>query len=267
MINYKNFYGFQKEPFPQIIDVKSIYHFPGIEEMEARFNFAVDSGMVLVITGAIGAGKSTFLRYACSKFHPAKYKIIPVVANSGSMLEMMRQIALGFQIENGSSSITRISKEIKQAMTDFFSKKTTPVLVIDEAHLMREAIFREIHTLLQLEMSSDKIMPLILSGQVILVDKLKYHSANALASRVMGKAHIEGLDLQRMSEYLLHHLKIAGIKDMLYNEASVMAIHQGSGGILRKANMLARGALLAAAFKKSRMVTAEHVRLAATELI
>jgi hypothetical protein len=46
-----------------------------------------------------------------------------------------------------------------------------------------------------------------------------------------------------------------------------MAIHQGSGGILRKANMLARGALLAAAFKKSRMVTAEHVRLAATELI
>jgi type II secretory pathway predicted ATPase ExeA len=132
---------------------------------------------------------------------------------------------------------------------------------------MREAIFREIHTLLQLEMSSDKIMPLILSGQVILVDKLKYHSANALASRVMGKAHIEGLDLQRMSEYLLHHLKIAGIKDMLYDEASVMAIHQGSGGILRKANMLARGALLAAAFKNSRMVTAEHVRLAATELI
>jgi type II secretory pathway predicted ATPase ExeA len=106
----------------------------------------------------------------------------------------------------------------------------------------------------------------ILSGQVILVDKLKYHSANALASRVMGKAHIEGLDL-RMSEYLLHHLKFAGIKDMLYDEASVMAIHQGSGEILRKANMLARGALLAAAFKKSNMVTAEHVRLAATELI
>jgi hypothetical protein len=39
---------------------------------------------------------------------------------------------------------------------------------------------------------------------------------------------------------------------MLYDEASVMAIHQGSGGILRKANMLARGALLAAALKKSR---------------
>jgi len=267
MINYKNFHGFTKDPFPQIMDVKNIYNFPGIEEMESRFNFTVESGMVLVITGSIGAGKTTFLRYACSKFHPAKYKIISVVANSGSMLEMLRQIALGFQIETGTSSITRIFKEVKSAMSDFFSKKITPVLVIDEAHLMRETVFREIHTLLQLEMNSEKAMPLILTGQVILVDRLKYHSASAIASRVMGKAHMGGLDIQRMPEYLMHQLNVAGLKEMLYEQPAITAIHQGSGGILRKANMLARGALLAAAFKKSRVVTAEHVRLAATELI
>lgn len=103
MINYINFFGFQKEPFPQVIDASKIYHFPGIEEMNARFSFAVDSGMVLVITGAIGAGKSTFLRYACSKFHPSKYKVIPVIANSGSMLEILRQIASAFDIEAGSN--------------------------------------------------------------------------------------------------------------------------------------------------------------------
>ena len=267
MINYKNFHGFSKDPFPQIMDVNNIYKIPGIEEMEARFSFAVESCMVLVITGAIGAGKTTFLRYACSKFHPSKYKIISVIANSGSMLEMLRQIALGFQIETGTSSITRIFKEVKSAMSDFFSKKITPVLVIDEAHLMREAVFKEIHTLLQLGMNAEKAMPLILTGQVILVDKLKYHSASAIASRVMGKAHMEGLDLERMSEYLMYHLNVAGVKEMLYEEPAVKAIHQGSGGILRKANMLARGALLAAAFKKSGIVTAEHVRLAATELI
>ena len=78
---------------------------------------------------------------------------------------------------------------------------------------------------------------------------------------------IDGLDLQRMTEYLQHHLKIAGIKDMLYDEASVLAIHQGSGGILRKANFLARGSLLAAALKNSKLISAEHVRLAATELL
>ena len=267
MINYINFFGFQKEPFPQVIDISKIFHFPGIEEMNARFSFAVDSGMVLIITGAIGAGKTTFLRYACSKFHSAKYKVISVIANSGSLLEILRQIASAFGIEVGSNSISKLTKEIKLVMVDFFSKKMTPVLVIDEAHLMREAIFKEIHTLLQPSIDSEKLMPMILSGQLVLIDKLKYHSANALASRVMGKAHIDALDLQRMNEYLLHHLKIAGIKDMLYDEASVLAIHQGSGGILRKANLLARGALLAAALKNSKFVSPEHVRLAATELL
>ncbi|WP_413871364.1 hypothetical protein [Desulfobacula sp.] len=44
------------------------------------------------------------------------------------------------------------------------------------------------------------------------------------------------------------------------------AIHQGSGGLFRKANHLARGSIIVAARKKSAMVTAEHVRLAATEI-
>jgi general secretion pathway protein A len=46
----------------------------------------------------------------------------------------------------------------------------------------------------------------------------------------------------------------------------VTAIHQGSGGLYRKANHLARGAIVAAARSESASVTAEHVRLAATEL-
>lgn len=267
MSNYLNFYGFEKEPFPQIIDVKDIYRFPGLDEMMSRFTFAVDSGMVLVITGAIGSGKSTFLRYASSTFHPSKHRIVSVIASSGSLLEILRQIAISFDIETHSNSMARMTRAIKQVAQDLFAKKITPVLVIDEAHLMREAIFREIHTLIQPDLKSDKVMPLVLSGQISLIDKLKYHTAGALASRVMGKAYLENLDLQRMTEYLAHHLKAAGIKNMLFDEASVLAIHQGSGGIPRKANHLARGTLLAACLKNSKIISPEHVRLAATELL
>ena len=51
------------------------------------------------------------------------------------------------------------------------------------------------------------------------------------------------------------------------DETAITAIHQGSGGLLRKANHLARGALVAAANEKRQTASAEHVRLAATELI
>ena len=69
-----------------------------------------------------------------------------------------------------------------------------------------------------------------------------------------------------MQQYLAHHLSIVGVKTNLFEDAAITAIYQGSGGLLRKANHLARGALIAAAGKESMNVSAEHVRLAATEI-
>jgi type II secretory pathway predicted ATPase ExeA len=70
-----------------------------------------------------------------------------------------------------------------------------------------------------------------------------------------------------MEGYLVHHLSIAGVRERLFADEAVTAIHQGSGGLLRKANLLARGALIAAAAEQSHVVSAEHVRLAATEIL
>ena len=69
-----------------------------------------------------------------------------------------------------------------------------------------------------------------------------------------------------MESYLLHHLKLAGVRGNLFDEAAATAIHQGSAGLFRKANHLARGALIAAAQSQSTMVSAEHVRVASSEL-
>ena len=54
---------------------------------------------------------------------------------------------------------------------------------------------------------------------------------------------------------------------MIFDDAAVTAIHQGAGGLFRKANHLARGAMVAAARSESTVVTAENVWLAATELL
>jgi general secretion pathway protein A len=83
----------------------------------------------------------------------------------------------------------------------------------------------------------------------------------------VGRGHLEALGLEEMSSYLTHHLGIAGIKQNLFSEQAVNAIHQGSGGLLRRANNLARGALIAAAAEKCNLVSADHVRIASTEII
>jgi hypothetical protein len=91
--------------------------------------------------------------------------------------------------------------------------------------------------------------PIELIGQrvTLLLDKLLYHSSRPLASRVVGRSHLEGLKLKEMAGYLKHHPEIAGIREQLVSSEAVLAIHQASGGLLRKANLLAKGSLIAAA--------------------
>ena len=59
----------------------------------------------------------------------------------------------------------------------------TPVLIIDEASLMRLEVFAQIHTLSQFDMDSKPLLPIVLAGQNNLVDKLMFHTSRPLASR------------------------------------------------------------------------------------
>ncbi|MGM0597286.1 MAG: ExeA family protein, partial [Myxococcota bacterium] len=63
------------------------------------------------------------------------------------------------------------------------------------------------------------------------------------------------------------HLNIAGLNKNIFEKNAITAIYQSSGGLLRRANNLARAALISAASGQQMMVSAEHVRLAETELI
>ena len=132
---------------------------------------------------------------------------------------------------------------------------------------MRLEVFAQLHAISQFDMDSKPIMPIVLAGQNNLLDKLMFHTSRPLSSRVIGRSHLEGLKHKDMAAYINHHLQIAGIKEQLFSEEAVLAIHQGSGGLLRRANFLAKGALIAAAAEQCKVVSAEHVRMASTEII
>jgi type II secretory pathway predicted ATPase ExeA len=266
MLNYKSFFAFTRDPFGQDIKIDELHKTPALDDSADRFLYAVNLRAACVLTGEVGAGKSTALRYASSKLHPSMYKLIFLVANPGSPLEILRLLAFALDLENSNSS-AKLFKSIRASLLDTALLKQVPVLVIDEANLLRLDSLALLHTIAQFDMDSKPVMPIILAGQNNLLDKLSYHSSRPLASRVVGRTHLDGLKLDEMSHYLRHHLKIAGVTDGLFSDEAILAIHQNSGGLLRRANALARGSLVAAANEKLRVVAAEHVRIASTEII
>jgi general secretion pathway protein A len=267
MIALTNAYGFSCEPFGSNIPIDQLFPLPGLKPFLDRFDYAVHLGAVTVITGEVGAGKSTSLRAASARLHPAQYKLITLIATTGSMGELLRQICLELGTPEMVNSSAKLFKAIRNQLQDICQKKLTPVMIIDEAHLIRTEVFSQLHTLVQVPFDTQSLTPMVLSGQTTLIDKLLYHTARPFASRVLGRTHLEGLQLKDMQAYLLHHLKIAGGKAELLSDEAITAIHQSSGGLLRRANLLARGAFLAATQENCPTVTAEHVRIASTEIL
>jgi len=266
-MRYRTFFAFQKEPFSQDIRVDDLYLLPGLKAATERLMYAVELGAVSIVTGDVGSGKSTALRYASSKLHPSRYKVVSMVGTTGSIIDVMRLLCAGFDVEAYSNSLAKLTRILRAAIVETVQRKQVPVLIIDEASLLRLEVFAQLHAISQFEMDSKPLMPMVLAGQNNLIDNLMFHTSRPLASRVIGRSHMEGLKLKDMTGYIRHHLDVAGVKEQVFSEEAVLAIHQGSGGLLRRANLLAKGALVAAAAEKSQVVSAEHVRIASTEII
>lgn len=265
---YRAFFGFAREPFSAEMKVQEILQTEAVLAVADRVDYALRLGSMVMVTGEVGSGKSTALRFAMSRLHPSEYRVLWVTATSGSILELYRQIALELEVETATFSRALLTRKIRKSILDLvLGKKQKVVLLIDEASLLRLDVFAELHTLTQFEGDSKPLLPMILAGQNNLLDKLYWRTSLPLASRIVARSHLKGVDRQGMEDYLNHHLKIAGLDHSLFTEQAITAIHQGSGGLFRKANHLARGALIAAASEKCPQVSAEHVRLAATELI
>jgi len=267
MKNLRHHYGLRKDPFPQNIPVKNLYQLPSLSPLKQRVSFAVEQKAISVITGDVGSGKSTSLRYVASQWHPSEYHQIPIVGGEFSLIELYRKILITFGIQFHSYQMAFMIQKIREQILEVAARKITPVLIIDEAHLLKRNVFTQLHTLTQFEFDSKPVMPVILCGQDGLMDHLMTSPARPLASRVLGINHLEALKKEVMEEYLLHHLKLSGLSKNIFSEEAVFAIHQCSGGILRKANYVAKTSMLAAAIEGKQQIVAEHVRIAATELI
>ena len=190
MIALTHAYGLSREPFLPDIPVTELFPLPGLQAFLERFTYAVSNRLITLITGEVGSGKSTSLRAAASQAHPSEFRLLAVVASSGSFLELLRQVCLGLGAPPVTNSVTRLLALIRDCLCDITAKKQVPVLLIDEAHLLRLDVFAQLHTLTQLDYDARTLMPIVLSGQSALIDKLLFHTSRPFASRVVGRIAI-----------------------------------------------------------------------------
>src|SRR5579864_5040093 len=257
------YFGFKKNPFSDNPDSKQLFASQTWEQVKARLQFLADHHGAGLLTGEVGAGKSTAARTFTAGLNPNLYKILYLHWTSGSALDLLRQLALQLDLEPAhyrGDLVRQISEAIVHLNKN---KKQHPVLICDKAQLLRHTALEQLPLLLNFDMDSSHYLTLLLVGQPLLRRTLSLQMHEALRQRIAVHYHLEGLTREELDAYLAQQLKTSGVSQPLFDDTAMQALYQATKGIPRKVNKLAMTALRLAAASKSQTVN-EAILLDAT---
>jgi type II secretory pathway predicted ATPase ExeA len=263
----ETFFGFKKTPFGDNPDAKQLFASQAWNQVKARLQFLVEHHGAGLLTGEVGSGKSTAARSFTAALNPNLFKVMYLHWTPGSTLDLLRQVALELDLEPAHYR-GDLARQISQGIVRLNqSKKQHPILICDEAQLLRHPALEQLPLLLNFDMDSSRYLTLLLVGQPLLRRTLSLQMHEALRQRIAVQYHLEGLSREELDAYLTHQLKAAGITQPLFDDTARQALYQATKGILRKVNKLALTALRLAASRKAALVDETILLDAATEAL
>jgi len=121
------------------------------------------------------------------------------------------------------------------------------VMFVEEAQGMPLATLEEIRLLSNLETSQEKLLQIVLFGQPELDDKLAVHDIRQLNERITFRFNLAPLKVAEIRDYLNTRLRTSGYRGAeLFTGSAIRELARYSRGLLRRINILADKALLAA---------------------
>ena len=258
---FEDFYGLRETPFSRTIPSNRLYRGNDGDELVERLKYAADRQLFAVLTGDSGVGKTTALRRFTDELKPAEHiamyisdsKLTPRYFYKG-LLEQ-----LGFESKWHSGDAKRqLHKEIELIR---LAGGRTPVVIVDEAHLLSRDMLEEVRFLLNFRMDSQSPMALILAGQSELWNRLKLQSYAAIRQRIDIQCGIGPLDREQSAGYVKAHLDYAGCDREIFTEAAIDAVFKYSGGIPRLINKACVSSLMYGAQNRKSIIDDRMVKL------
>ena len=258
-------WGFTRMPFGRALAPAMLHRHPGHAEAVARITWCVDQHAIGVITGEVGAGKTVAMRAATAALDPSRHVIIYLPNPSIGVRGMLHHIVAALGQVPSFYTATLAPQAAEALAAEHAERGRTPVVVIDEAHLLDNQQLEAIRMLTNHDMDSGSPFALcwsanppcgIGSGSVC---SPRWISASRCATRIAGMSPADTAD------YIGHHCNIAGRADTLFSDDAITLIHNASRGHPRAVNNLALHALTAAFAADHAIVDEKSARIAVSE--
>jgi general secretion pathway protein A len=257
---YESYYGLHEKPFSILPDPDMIYWGKNHLLAFAMLEFGVmNNAGFTVISGEIGCGKTTLLRYLLRNLD-SNITVGLISSTPRGKAELLQWVMMSLN-QPFEDSYPVLFKRFQQFLHTQYNRGGRTILIVDEAQNLGAESLEELRMLSNINADKDQYLQLILIGQPQLKDLLRSPELFQFAQRVSSDFHLKPLNPSEVKEYIDYRLKAAGSEAQLFSDEACGAIAQASQGIPRTINILCDTALIYGFAVSAEWITTEIVKM------
>lgn len=257
-MDYFTRYGLEFNPFiknsKEILVNTSEY-----KETLFRLDYLAKTKGFGILTGSAGRGKTTSIRNWATTLNPSLYKVIYSSLSTLTPNDFYRNLVQELGCEptcKKPNNFRIIQEEITRLSVE---KRKTPIIIIDEANYINNAILNDLKILFNFEMDSRDRAVVLLAGLPKLNATLGLGIHEPLKQRIVMNYNLEGLTKEEGKIYISEKLKGAGCNQTIFEDAAIEAILNAADGTPRMINKFCNTAMLIGDIAKANLITIEIV--------
>ena len=250
---YEQFYGFSGRPFQLTPDPQ--FYFESISHKKAMsylgYGLAQGEGFI-VITGEVGAGKSTLVAHLMERIDPAALTVAQVVTSALDGAEIVHVVAQAFGLMVEGQDKAGALGAIERFLQDEARAGRRCLLVVDECQNLELTALEELRMLSNFQLGAHPLLQSLLLGQPEFRRTVAHHpDLEQLRQRIIASHHLEALDEGEVEHYVRHRLAHVGWDGRPAFAAGLLeALYRHTEGIPRRVNQVMNRLLLLGAIEE-----------------
>jgi putative secretion ATPase (PEP-CTERM system associated) len=265
---YEAFYKLSGKPFQLNPDPSFFFASRGHKRAMSYLEYGLHQGEgFIVITGEIGAGKTTLVRNLLRRVEQHNMAAAQLVSTQLDADDTLRLIAAAFGLKHEDQSKAVLLKRIEEYLLGVNRQGRRALLVVDEAQNLTPRAVEELRMLSNFQTSETSLLQSFLLGQPEFRYTLQGEGMQQLRQRIIASYHLGPMDAPETRAYIEHRMKTVGWQgDPEFREDCFEPIFGYTGGIPRKINTLCDRVLLFCYLEDRHRVDAETVQAVITDL-
>jgi general secretion pathway protein A len=258
---YETYYGLTAKPFQLRPDPHFFYGSKGHKRAMAYLEYGLSQGEgFIVITGEVGAGKTTLVRNMLGKLPLDQIVAAHIVNTSLDPEDTLRMVVSSFGLPYEGQSKAELLNRLEQFLRTVDRQGKRALLVIDEAQNLNARTVEELRMLSNFQTDERSLLQTFLLGQPEFRATLHSPGMQQLRQRVIASYHLGPMDAAETRAYVEHRLATVGWQGTpSFDDGAYSAIYAYSGGIPRKTNTLMDRVLLMGYLEELQAFTEAHI--------